>query len=269
LSGRLTDLGRRWLLLRGLSRAQGHWGDFLADLRAALPGDRFETADLPGCGERRALVAPSDVGGTVDLVREAAGSDRRWLLGLSMGGMVAYEWARRHPDEIAGLVLISSSLGGVSPPWQRLRPGAVWQVLRCLVTGDPERRERRIFALTSARPALEAAAVKSWAELARTQPARRRNVLRQLLVAARYRPRGTPSVPLLLLAGRRDRLVDPAASRAIADVVPAATIEEHPDAGHDLPLDDPGWVADRVASWVTDLAAVHSRGSEAGRKAGQ
>jgi pimeloyl-ACP methyl ester carboxylesterase len=260
----LSDLGRRWLLLRGLSRAQGHWGDFFPRLRAALPWDRFEAADLPGCGERRALVAPLDVGGTLDLVREAAGSGRRWLLGLSLGGMVAYEWARRYPEEIAGLVLISTSVGGLNPPWQRLRPRAAWEVVRCLANGDPVARERRIFALTSARPEREDEAVAAWIELARAQPVRRSNVLRQLLAAARYRPRGTPSLPVLLLSGHADQLVAPAAARALLQALPGAALEEHPRAGHDLPLDDPGWVVARIAAWLQEVAG-RSGGSEAGR----
>jgi hypothetical protein len=28
-----------------------------------------------------------------------------------------------------------------------------------------------------------------------------------------------------------------------------AELREHPSAGHDLPLDDPAWVAGRIAEW--------------------
>jgi hypothetical protein len=46
-----------------------------------------------------------------------------------------------------------------------------------------------------------------------------------------------------------DRMVDPACTQAIArewNVTP----KTHPWAGHDLPLDDPEWVALAVAEWL-------------------
>jgi pimeloyl-ACP methyl ester carboxylesterase len=174
-----------------------------------------------------------------------------WLLGLSMGSMVAYEWARRHPDEVAGAVLINASAGGLSAPWRRLRLAAAAGLIAAAAATDLLARERRVFALTSSRPELRDETVPAWAELARRQPVRRMAVARQLAAAARYRiaplPQGAP--PILLLAGRGDRLVDPGCSRALARALPAATLEEHPSAGHDLPLDDPAWVLDAIRRW--------------------
>jgi pimeloyl-ACP methyl ester carboxylesterase len=67
-----------------------------------------------------------------------------------MGGMVALEWALHHPLEVNGLVLINSSLGGISPFWRRLRPGALGPLARALIAGSAE-REALIHRLTCAR----------------------------------------------------------------------------------------------------------------------
>lgn len=55
--------------------------------------------------------------------------------------------------------------------------------------------------------------------------------------------------PLLVLAGARDRLVDPRCSRRLAQAW-GAEFRLHPGAGHDLPLDDGAWVAAQVAAWL-------------------
>jgi pimeloyl-ACP methyl ester carboxylesterase len=81
----------------------------------------------------------------------------------------------------------------------------------------------------------------------------RTNALRQLAAAARYRaPSHVPSVPVLLLAGARDRLVDPRCSEALARHW-NAPIAVHPAAGHDLALDDGAWVAAQVKAWIERL----------------
>jgi pimeloyl-ACP methyl ester carboxylesterase len=80
-------------------------------------------------------------------------------------------------------------------------------------------------------------------------------MLRQLIAAARYRgPAVAPAMPVLLLASRGDRLVDVACSRAMAARFGGALVE-HADAGHDLPLDDPRWVAERVRDWLAGDSA--------------
>lgn len=243
--------------MRGLARSAGHWGDFVDRLRAVCPGDELAAADLPGSGTRRGEPVPLTVAGHLAVVREAVGGGARrggglWLLGLSMGGMVAYEWARRYPAEVAGVVLVNTSLGGFSPPWRRMRPSGALQVLAAFVTRDVAARERRIFALTSHHPELAEAAVPRWIAIAREAPVRRMSVLRQLLAAATYRPGlsapGGP--PFLILNGRRDRLVHPSCSRAVALGTPDAVLAEHPGAGHDLPLDDPDWVAGEISAWL-------------------
>jgi pimeloyl-ACP methyl ester carboxylesterase len=239
------------VLLRGLSRSKEHWGAFLHRFRAAFPGGPVETPDLPGAGIHHAVDSPANVAGLLAAVRAELGPGPQWLLGLSLGGMVAQEWMRAHPREVAGAVLINTSAGGLVPPWRRMRLPAVAQVLATAATSDPLARERRIHALTSNCPEHTEVTAAAWAELARRQPVSRANVARQLLAAARYRVAapGALPIPSLVLTSQRDRLVDPVCSRALASHL-HATLHEHAGAGHDLPLDDPAWVVERVRGWL-------------------
>lgn len=247
-----------WVLLRGLARESRHWGGFADALRRSVPaGDDVVALDLPGNGKRWRDRTP----GSVERIAEATRADLAQagvrgpvvLVALSFGGMVALHWALRHPGEVLGCVLINSSMRGLAGPWERLRPGALVQLLMLLLPGHTAAaRERRILRLTSNQP-VEEATVAAWAGHAGTAPVSRLNMLRQLLAAARFRaPEAPPPVPVLLLASRHDRLASVRCSRALARAW-GAPLREHPTAGHDLALDDPHWVIAQVAAWAAQL----------------
>lgn len=241
-----------WVLLRGLAREARHWGDFVPALRGLLPPDHALLApDLPGNGRRWREASPTTVEQLVHEARRELSPRRHRppfvLVALSLGGMVAVQWAAADPARVAGCVLINSSLGGWSPFWQRLRPDSYPALAGLLLPGRSAlARERAILHLTSSR---RPAVAEHWAAYAGECPVTRLNVLRQLAAAARYRaPVQAPRVPLLVLASAQDRLVSPRCSHAIARGWGAA-LREHPTAGHDLPLDAPEWTAGQIAGW--------------------
>lgn len=241
-----------WILLRGLTRESGHWGDFPAALAARLPGARILALDLPGNGVRHRETSPAAVAGLLAACRGELAAQGvagpLHLLAMSLGAMVALAWAAAHPAEVAGAVLINTSFAGLSPFHRRLRPASYPTLLGVLAVGDARAREAAILRLTSARA--DPAVLDAWVALRRRHPVSPANALRQLAAAARFRlPAQRPELPLLVLSGRRDALVDPRCSAALAGHwrLPHA---EHPAAGHDLPLDDGPWVAERIAEWL-------------------
>jgi pimeloyl-ACP methyl ester carboxylesterase len=246
-----------WVFLRGLSREARHWGDFPETFAAVLGESPSEilTPDLPGNGRHCREASPL----TVESMMEACRRDLReqgrappyHLLALSLGGMVALAWARRHPEECRAVVLLSSSLRPHNPFHQRLRPGA-WPALLKLLLAEPARRESAILELTSADPDAHRQVLPEWLAYAREHPVTRRNTLRQLLAAARFSMPDKPPVPLLILAGANDRMVNPRCSETLARVW-SADFARHPTAGHDLPLDAGAWVARVVAAWKTQF----------------
>lgn len=250
-----------WVLLRGLTREAGHWGPLPALLAERLPGTRILTLDLPGAGERHAMRSPTSIRATMEDCRtqlQALGVARCHLLAMSLGAMVAVEWAHRHPQEIASAVLVNTSLRPFSAWHQRLRPrhypallGALWP------WRDAQAREAVVLRLTSRRrftTAQKMAVIDAWVALRERHPVSTANALRQLLAAARYRaPVQAPGVPLLVVVGAGDGLVEPACSHrfALAWHLP---VREHPAAGHDLALDDPAWLVDEVMAWCEAAA---------------
>lgn len=247
-----------WILLRGLTREARHWGELPATLRrsgAVGDDDRLTMLDLPGNGSQAGRRSPATVADIVSQLRSdaaLAGLHAPYrLLAMSLGGMVATAWAQQHADDIERLVLINTSMRPFGAPHQRMRVGA-WPAVLGLMRSwqDGRRCEAIIHRLTCARTDAREADVARWAAIHAEAPVSRANALRQLLAAARFRA-GTapPRCATLLLSSAADRLVSPACSARLATAwsVPHRV---HPWAGHDLPHDDPEWVAREVARWM-------------------
>lgn len=251
-----TSAAPTWVLLRGLTREAAHWGSFPSMFRQVLPGAQLHLLDLPGNGARHAERSPATVQALVSDVRQQVAqrgiSTPVQVLALSLGAMVAAQWAHTAPHELAGAVLVNTSLRPFSPLHHRLHPRNWPRVLRlALGRPTPEAAERLVWQMTSRQRSVDEAVIAAWVSARRQHPVRGANALRQLLAAARYRaPAQAPAVPLLLLAGAGDRLVDPRCSHALAQAW-RAPLREHPRAGHDLPLDDPHWVAEQVRDWLS------------------
>jgi pimeloyl-ACP methyl ester carboxylesterase len=244
-----------WVLLRGLTRESGHWGAFTSLLQHRHPDARVVALDLPGNGALNDRPSPTRIEAMTQCCRadlRSRGVEPPYLLlAMSLGAMVAVDWATHAPRELAGCVLINTSLRPFSPWYRRLRPTNYAALLALALTpGLGRGHERTILRLTSANPTAGATVLDSWTQLRRARPVTATNALRQLLAAARYRaPSTPPALPLLVLASRGDRLVDPRCSRELARRW-QADIAVHPSAGHDLALDDAVWVADQIDRWL-------------------
>ena len=241
-----------WILLRGWTREKRHWEDFPEHLAAFVPGIDVVALDLPGAGRLHARKSPSSIPRIVGEVRGELGlrvpRSRLSFLGLSLGGMVAMEWARSHPEEVERLVLVNTSARPYCHMTRRLRPSNYATIVRLMLAAPGPRRESGILQLTTTQPP-DPARVARWEVWARQLPVSRVNALRQLAAATAYR--APPSAPCatLVLASAGDRLVDPRCSRDLARGW-NAPFAMHPSAGHDLPLDDGPWVAAQIARWL-------------------
>lgn len=244
-----------WVLLRGLTRERRHWGDFPAVFQEAVPDARIVALDLPGNGSLWRARSPTAVGQMAQCcraqLRRSGAAAPYHLLGMSLGAMVAVAFAAACPKETGACVLINTSLRPFNPVHWRLRPHNYLALLRlALLPQSAEAREQLIYRLTSNRPARSGAVLGDWIRYRREQPVSAANALRQLCAALAYRaPAQPPAARTLLLASAGDALVDVRCSHRLAQKWHVPLVE-HPDAGHDLPLDDGPWVARQVRSWL-------------------
>jgi len=253
-----NSIGQNWLLLRGLSREAAHWGNFPSLLQSCFPAARISTLDLPGTGQRYQDISPCSIAGITETVRQQALEQAMLngpltIVGLSLGGMVSWEWMLKYPEDICGAALINTSLANLSPFYQRLRWKIYPNFFRVITQRNRALRELAIVKCVSNRRDQDEKISLEWANIQYQRPVSLSNTLRQITAAACYRPKDIqPKQPVLLLAGRGDRLVSPACTDAIQQKW-HFPVRHHPWGGHDLPLDDGFWLASRLQEWVEQL----------------
>ncbi|MDB5815421.1 MAG: hydrolase or acyltransferase-like protein [Rhodocyclales bacterium] len=251
----MNEASDSWILLRGLTRESRHWGDFPQILRDAMGDANVICVDLAGNGSVYHVDSPCSASAMAEYCRDELA--RRGLqppykvLAMSLGAMVATAWASRHVAEIDTCVLINTSMRSFSPFHQRLRPRNYVALLRLiLLGGSAVAWEKTILRLTTRHPDKHAEVISRWVAYREEFPVSRRNALRQLLAAARYRaPILKPATRMLILTSARDALVDTRCSQALAACW-NCHIAEHPDAGHDIPLEDGPWVVAQIREWM-------------------
>jgi pimeloyl-ACP methyl ester carboxylesterase len=246
-----------WILLRGLSRESGHWGEFLPRFQNAFAGDHVVPLDFPGNGALHLQQSPKTVQAMVAHCRERLAKlgllPPYRVVALSMGGMVSVAWAHACPQEVTHQVLINTSMRPISPFYKRLRPTNYLRLLSLLLNGaNAHKWEHTIWRMTSRMSPPET--VDGWVKLRQQHPVQPLNALRQLWAASRFTaPLTPPPATALLLASKHDALVNVACSRSIAQHW-NWPLFEHPRAGHDLPLDDGQWVIEQILEWQSGLA---------------
>lgn len=257
LTETITSSGtRHWVLLRGLSRDSRHWEDFPQQLQQSFPKDKVTCLDLAGTGSRNREQSSASIATMVDDLRHhyshrlvTTPTQRLILLSISMGGMIAADWCSRYPNEIESAVMMNSS-SRLNPWWQRMRPSAMAALLSSLCL-SARKREQIIVRYTSNRIERQSEVAARWLSYHNQAPARVTTILKQLLAATRFTPPTTLSTPVVVIKACEDRLVNPCCSDALAALWKAPLLQ-HPNAGHDLPLDDTPWLIEQLRQWVRE-----------------
>jgi len=102
------------VLLMGLGAPSAMWLDVPERLARHDPPFRVLTVDALGTGRSDRLHRPLSLRALASHVvhaMDAAGVDRAYVVGLSMGGMVAQHVALTHADRLHGLVLMATTPG--------------------------------------------------------------------------------------------------------------------------------------------------------------
>ncbi|WP_246033142.1 alpha/beta fold hydrolase [Shewanella canadensis] len=238
-----------FVLIRGLFREQRHWGEFPALLSKAFSDSDVICVDIPGSGRRNMELSPVSIESMVDKIREDL--DARApvnIIAISMGGMIGLRWAAMYPDEINSVICINTSAKNYSGFHHRLSPENYFKIIKA-VFSNVERREKAIYSLVSNRRE-NTKVIDDWVSYAEENPISKINFFRQLLAAFRFDITRPVSCRLLFISSLNDNLVSHNATKAIAERWHEPLLV-NTVAGHDIPLDDPQWLCDKVESFLT------------------
>ena len=200
--------------------------------------------DLPGHG--RASEPPSLYGGDpeggwdIGAVAEhllAQLPPRCALLGWSLGAKLALEIAARAPERIEQLVLLCATPRfAQSDDWPHGTPAAVLGAFAGHLAQDYRRTVREFLELQvrgSANAEATLAALQAALQAQGECPPDTLRRAARMLHAVDQRPRlALVEAPTLVIAGEYDRLVHPAASRALATLLPRGEFVQIARAGH-------------------------------------
>lgn len=230
-------------LLHGVGGSRRIWSDEVSGTARALAQAGFTALplDLPGYGDSplpEGLTMASMAQAVADTLR-ALGFEQAVLLGHSMGGMVAQEFAATWPERARALMLACTS-----PAFGR--PGGDWQqaFLRDRLApldaghGMAAVAERLVPAMVA--PGVpEAAQQAARRIMSAVPPATYRAALQALLHFDRRAALSALRMPTLCLAAAHDRTAPPEVMQRMAGHIPGAEYVCLPDAGHIANVEQP------------------------------
>ena len=218
------------LFLHGIGGNRNHWQHQLAFFSQS--GFKAAAWDARGYGDsddyQGALQFEdftSDVLRTIDFLNE----EQVHLVGLSMGGRIARNFALAHPRRVRTLTLANTS-----PGFDALSPE---EVLKFVEEREHRSAESAVRLLSSrARPGAHAALLASFHAL-------RNDSYRKTLEASVAQDRAAPleklAVPTLVITGDEDRVYPPELAERMARRIPGAKLVVIADCGHLSNLEQP------------------------------
>lgn len=171
-------------------------------------------------------------------VLDSAGIDRAHVFGISMGGMIAQEFALQYPKRVRSLILGCTSHGG---PEAVLADAEVLTTLAARATMSVEEGVRAMIRFVYDRSTPSERIEEDLVIRRRTFPTIQ-GYLGQLQGIFAYESRSRLSqlkVPTLVVHGESDRLVPPENGRRLARLIEGARLEMIAGASHIFPTDQP------------------------------
>jgi 3-oxoadipate enol-lactonase len=249
------------LLIMGLGYPSAMWHRTRPALSAcyrtiALDNRGSGQSDVPPGPYSIALMA-SDAAAVLD----AAGVPSAHVFGISMGGMIAQEFALQYPARVQSLILGCTATGG--PNAQRAEPAAV----EMLKTSNQMTREQ---ATEAAVPFIYDAATPR--HLIDEDIARRRAwppnplgylaQLQAILAWESFNRLPLITAPTLVIHGKTDRLVPPGNGELIAAHIPGAQLVLLERASHLFSTDQPGATQKAVLEFLSAQRADANAGEK-------
>jgi len=241
------------VLLMGIGISSRAWLDTpkrLAD-QSATPRTVI-TIDNRGTGQSSRPRRPFRMGDMADdvaAVLDHAGIATTDVLGISLGGMIAQEFAIRHPSRVRGLALLCTTPGfplGTLP-----NPKAVAHLVKGFLNGlrgdDFERLMAPAHRLAEARAARKK---MDWQAMVKGEVFDPMTLTLHLIAAGLHASAQNLDkirCPTLVVSGHDDLLIPADNSRRIARAIPGATLRILPEVGHDILSLEPDCIAQSLA----------------------
>ena len=224
------------LLIIGLSFTHEMWFRVLPLLSTRYRAIYFDNRGMGRSDAPRGPYLIKRMAHDAAAVLDAAGVPAAHIIGASMGGMIAQEFALRHPQRVLSLILGCTSYGGLLARWPSLSHAP-----RQLPPGDTPREQRELALVPLLySPSTPMALIEEDLRIRSQCHWSARGFWGQfggILLWNSYRRLPRIKAPTLVVHGADDKLVPPVNGRVVARRIPDARFELIPQAGHVLVTD--------------------------------
>jgi pimeloyl-ACP methyl ester carboxylesterase len=207
----------------------------------------------PASGSYTIADMADDVVGLLDALE----IERAHILGLSMGAMIAQEFAMRHSARLNRLVLVGPD---AAPGRHPFHPIAVWNWVKANDTSGATFAVQQFTSLFSSTFLRNEAAVQQTIDfLSRNpHPVAAEGYARQAHAYLEYDPADrlrNITAPTLVIVGEQDLLTPPWIAREVADAIPHSRLEiiTGDGASHVVPLERPDQFNRLVVDFLTSI----------------
>lgn len=249
------------VLLHGIAGSSATWERVIPRLSAH---HRIIAPDLLGHGESTNAGGDYSLGAYANLVRdllETLGEARGTVVGHSLGGGVAMQFAYQYPERCERLVLVSS--GGLGREVHAILRAAVLPGAEVVLPWLSVAAARGIGTVVKALGRLgfheSADLAETWSSFVALEEPRARRAFLQTVrgvvdvggqrVSAADKLYLSEGMPTLIVWGEQDPLIPVAHAYRAHEMIPGSRLEIFPGAGHYPYLDDP----ERFAAIVLDF----------------
>lgn len=232
--------GEPLIFLHGLGVSSWMWHD---QVQALADDQLCVTVDLPGAGG--SIDTPwSSLRQTADLVADVIRAEvgrPAHVVGLSLGGYVAWHMLDRHTDLVASAVLSGVTFQPLTPAW-------LWRAL--VNVGAPVLTSRAVAALSARLMGLSPDAAAAYRhDLSALAPATMRAVYDEVIDFSPVRTEA--DVPLLVVAGGREARAILDGLHQVHDVAPQVRTATAPGLHHTWNGEDPELFNVMLVDWIT------------------
>ena len=230
----------------------------------------FIVYDQRGCGRSGKPEGEYSMAGFADdaaALLDALGVERAFVYGSSMGGMVAQEFALRHPQRVRALILGCTTAGavrGVQPS-----PETVQALVRNQsLTGDEALEAGWRLGYSGPWIAANREALFARSRIASQWSATRESYMRQVIAAARhdtYDRLHQLSCPVMIIHGQDDVMMPVGNAALMAERIPHAEVHILEGMGHGYNLEAQEIADERVLDFLRRNGATMTEAARAAR----
>lgn len=236
----------------------GCWQWWLRVIPELARTSRVIAVDLAGCGASHVAVGDAFYAQitVVTGLLDQLGESRAFVVGHSMGGLVALTVAADHPDRVSGLVLVNGGAVPVAPgrlglilAGMRLAHAVLSQPLICRWIAGTGWAYRRFFASAVVDPASVSPALAAILVPAMGAP----GFVSTMRAAVRARDAVHPATigcPTLVVWGARDRILTVGMARSLVAQIRNAELVLFDDAGHCPMIEVPAQFAGELRRFI-------------------